>query len=52
MNENTANMKMDDLVKSHQNDGFLKSSPAPSGIPPLAGDFLRNHQNCSAESLS
>jgi hypothetical protein len=36
--------------KSINRDGKVKSSrckarkPAPSGIPPLAGDFLRSHQ--------
>jgi hypothetical protein len=25
------NYKLDDLVKNHQNDGFVKSSPATGG---------------------
>jgi hypothetical protein len=45
--------KIDDLVKSHRNDGFAKTSPAKAGQGAqklrseahLQMDFLRDHQN-------
>jgi hypothetical protein len=43
--------KNDNHEKDRQDDGFIKNYPALSGIPPLAGDFLRDHQNYPKNSV-